>query len=245
MSSNQQIHNHEPSQILLVEDATDLAKVVSRELKAAGYNVTHVADGESALVLEKEHHFQLVILDWMLPGIDGLDVLRELRIHSSVSVLMLTARDAEIDRVLGLEVGADDYLTKPFSMRELVARVRAMLRRRNLIEQTIVADHSVSGRVIKAGLLHIEPDSQTVRVNESVIDLTRTEFALLYLLASNAGRVFSRAYLVDTIWGADYVDGDRSVDNTIMRLRKKLKGSSDCIEAVWGVGYRWKRECHA
>lgn len=245
MSSNQRIHTHDLDHILLVEDATDLAQVVSRELQVAGYKVTHAVDGESALVLEKEQDFQLVILDWMLPGIDGLDVLRELRNHSSVSVLMLTARDAEIDRVLGLEVGADDYLTKPFSMRELVARVRAMLRRRDLIEQTIVTDHAASGRAIKAGILHIEPDSQTVRMNESVIDLTRTEFSLLYLLASNAGRVFSRAYLVDTIWGANYVDGDRSVDNTILRLRKKLKASSDCIEAVWGVGYRWKRECHA
>lgn len=244
MVSNQRFQNHEQVRILLVEDATDLAQVVSRELTAAGYRVIHATSGEDALQLEKENDFQLVILDWMLPGIDGLDVLRELRSHSPVSVLMLTARDAEIDRVLGLEVGADDYLTKPFSMRELIARVRAMLRRRDLIEQTMVADQASSGRAIKAGMLNIEPDSHTVSMNETTIDLTKTEFSLLYLLASNAGRIFSRAYLVDTIWGADYVDGDRSVDNTILRLRKKLKASSECIEAVWGVGYRWRRECH-
>src|SRR5690606_21450997 len=116
--------------ILLVEDAIDLAKVIKRELDAAGYRVTHASDGETALELEKSGGFDLVILDWMLPGMSGLDVLRRLRGHSPVSVLMLTARDTEIDRVMGLEVGADDYLTKPFSMRELIARVHAMLRRR-------------------------------------------------------------------------------------------------------------------
>jgi DNA-binding response OmpR family regulator len=244
MSSNQQIRATETPHILLVEDADDLAQVVIRELEAAGYNVTHTTNGESVLQIENESNFQLVILDWMLPGIDGLDVLRELRKHSSVSVLMLTARDAEIDRVLGLEVGADDYLTKPFSMRELIARVRAMLRRRDIMEQTIVADQARSGIVMNAGGLRIEPDSHTVRLDGNSIDLTRTEFALLYLLLSNAGRVFSRAYLADTIWGVSYVEGDRSVDNTILRLRKKLKAAGDCIEAVWGVGYRWKRTCH-
>src|SRR5262249_28032229 len=136
------------------------------------------------------------------------------------------------------------YLTKPFSMRELIARVRAMLRRRELIEQTIVADQAASGSVIHAGNLHIEPDAHLVSIDDDPVDLTRMEFALLYLLVSNPGRVFSRAYLVDTIWGADYVNGDRSVDNTILRLRKKLKTVGDCIEAVWGVGYRWARECH-
>lgn len=244
MSFNQHDEVPKPARILLVEDMLDLAQVIIRELEAAGYKVTHAANGKSALEFEKQDQFQLVILDWMLPGMNGLEVLRNLRTHSSVSVLMLTARDAEIDRVLGLEVGADDYLTKPFSMRELIARVRAMLRRRELIEQTIVADQVVSATVVHAGGLSIEPDSHLVSVDHAAIDLTRTEFALLYLLVSNPGRVFSRAYLIDTIWGADYVNGDRSVDNTIMRLRKKLRTAGDCIEAVWGVGYRWERECH-
>jgi DNA-binding response OmpR family regulator len=241
---NQHIHAPKPAHILLVEDAVDLAQVVIRELEAVGYRVTHAPDGETALQLEKQDQFQLVILDWMLPGMNGLDVLRNLRTHSSISVLMLTARDAEVDRVLGLEVGADDYLTKPFSMPELIARVRAMLRRRELIEQTIVADQGTSRTVIQAGNLRIEPEAHLASIDGEPIDLTRTELALLSLFASNAGRVFSRAYLVDTIWGADYVNGDRSVDNTILRLRKKLKTVGDCIETVWGVGYRWKRECH-
>jgi DNA-binding response OmpR family regulator len=119
-----------------------------------------------------------------------------------------------------------------------------MLRRRELIEQTIVADQATADHVIDMQGLHIEPDTHVAIIAGNPIDLTNTEFALLYLLVRNAGRVFSRAYLVDTIWGADYVDGDRSVDNTILRLRKKLKGMGDCIEAVWGVGYRWKRACH-
>lgn len=244
VTSNPDSNAFDPAHILLVEDAIDLAGVIVRELEAAGYSVTHSADGESALRLAKRVSFQLVILDWMLPGITGLDVLRHLREHSSVSVLMLTARDAEIDRVLGLEVGADDYLTKPFSMRELIARVRAMLRRRDLIEKTIAADQTAAHTVIQAGALRIEPEAHLVTMHDNTIDLTRTEFSLLYLLVSNAGRVFSRAYLVDTVWGADYVNGDRSVDNTILRLRKKLKSAGECVEAVWGVGYRWKRECH-
>lgn len=243
MPFNQHEDPPKPAQILLVEDMLDLAQVIVRELEAAGYSVTHVTNGESALQLEKQGHFQLIILDWMLPGMSGLDVLRNLRAHSSISVLMLTARDAEIDRVLGLEVGADDYLTKPFSMRELIARVRAMLRRRELIEQTIVADKETSKAVIQAGALRLEPDAHLVTIHDEPIDLTRTEFALLYLLVSNSGRVFSRSYLVETIWSADYVEGDRSVDNTVMRLRKKLKSAGECIEAVWGVGYRWRREC--
>lgn len=240
MASN---HPLELPHLLLVEDAADLAQVILQELGVAGYRVTLATNGETALQIAEKTAFQLVILDWMLPGINGLDVLRHLRAHSSVPVLMLTARDAEIDRVLGLEVGADDYLTKPFSMRELIARIRAMLRRRELIEQTLLADKADADQVIHIGGLRIEPDSHIVSIHDQPVDLTRTEFALLYLLLSNPGRVFSRTYLVDTLWKADYVEGDRSVDNTVLRLRKKLKGLDECIEAVWGVGYRWKREC--
>jgi DNA-binding response OmpR family regulator len=228
-------------QILLVEDARDLALAVARELQAAGFEVTHAASGEAALRLASERPFQLVILDWMLPGMDGLDVLRHLRQHSPVPVLMLTARDSEIDRVLGLEIGADDYLTKPFSMRELIARVRAMLRRRELIEQTLTADQLAGGAPITTGALCIDPEAHTATLEGNPIDLTRTEFSLLSLLVSNPGRVFSRAYLLDTVWGENYVDGDRSVDNTVLRLRRKLKSTGDSIETVWGVGYRWKR----
>ncbi len=233
-----------PYELLFIEDAHDLASVVIRELEAAGYQVAHVDNGKSGLQRASEHDFQLVILDWMLPGMDGLDVLRRLREFSSVPVLMLTARDAEIDRVLGLEVGADDYLTKPFSMRELIARVRAMLRRREIIQQTVSADQRAEDAVIEIGSLRIEPQAHAVSISGASVDLTPSEFLLLSLLVRNAGRVFSRAYLLETIWGESYVDGDRSVDNVIVRLRKKLSVTGECLETVWGVGYRWKRACH-
>jgi DNA-binding response OmpR family regulator len=230
------------NQILLVEDTHDLASVVVRELEAVGFQVVHAVNGETALKLAAQNDFHLVILDWMLPGMDGLDVLRKLREQSPVPVLMLTARDGEIDRVLGLEVGADDYLTKPFSMRELIARVRAMLRRRDLIRQTLIEDTSgADGKMIEVGTLRLDPDAYAVTLGNSPIDLTRTEFAFLHLLLRNPGRVFSRNYLLNTVWGENYVDGDRSVDNTVLRLRKKLSSEGDNLETVWGVGYRWKK----
>jgi DNA-binding response OmpR family regulator len=233
-----------PSDLLFIEDALDLASVVIRELEASGYHVTHAENGKTGLQCIREHDFQLVILDWMLPGMDGLEVLRRLREFSSVPVLMLTARDAEIDRVLGLEVGADDYLTKPFSMRELIARVRAMLRRREIIQQTISADQQVVTSTLEVGSLRIDPQSHALDINGVSVDLTHSEFALLYLLVRNAGRVFSRAYLLETIWSESYIEGDRSVDNMVLRLRKKLNAMGDCLETVWGVGYRWKLACH-
>jgi DNA-binding response OmpR family regulator len=230
--------------VLLVEDAQDLAQVIIRELQAAGYNVLHTNMAEKGLQIAKTTSLQMVILDWMLPGMDGLTMLRQLRETSTIPVLMLTARDSELDRVLGLEVGADDYLVKPFSIRELIARVRAMLRRREIIEQTVTADQTTSGLTLVVGSLILEPDAYMVTMNNEVVDFTRTEFELLYLLASNPGRVFSRAYLLETVWGENYVDGDRSVDNMVLRLRKKLPLIETCIETVWGVGYRWKRACH-
>lgn len=226
--------------ILLVEDTPDLAAVIAAEIEAAGYPVTHAADGETALRLAEQTAFHLVILDWMLPGLDGLAVLRRLRETSPVPVLMLTARDAEIDRVLGLEMGADDYLTKPFSMRELLARVRAMLRRRTLIEQVLRTDRAESEHILTAGALRLDPETHNASIDADPIDLTRTEFALLYLLASHPRRVFSRTYLLETVWGERYFEGDRSVDNAVLRLRKKLKNLGDAIETVWGVGYRWQ-----
>jgi DNA-binding response OmpR family regulator len=225
--------------LLLVEDEQALAAVIVRELNAIGYRVSHALDGETALQAASSAPFDLVILDWMLPRMDGLEVLRHLREHSAIPVLMLTARDAEIDRVIGLEVGADDYLTKPFSMRELLARVRAMLRRRELIEQTLIADQQ-KDKVIEAGALRLDPLSHLVTIDDEVVDLTKTEFALLYLLLSNPMRTFSRNYLLETVWGGNYVDGDRAVDNTVLRLRKKLRNAAVSLETVWGVGYRWR-----
>jgi DNA-binding response OmpR family regulator len=227
--------------ILLVEDTLDLAQVILRELEVAGYQLRHVVDGHSALRELEKQAPELVILDWMIPGLDGLEVLRRLRLVSAIPVLMLTARSEETDRVLGLELGADDYLTKPFSMRELVARVRALLRRNERLHEMLLADRSGGNNTpIYYGGLCLDPQAHLATLEGKPLDLSRTEFSLLQLLLHNPGRAFSRPYLLDTVWGETHFEGDRSVDNAIMRLRKKLSPMSDIIESVWGVGYRLK-----
>ena len=228
--------------ILLVEDAADLAQVIIRELTEADYQVYHAADGLAALQLYTKHKPDLMILDWMLPKLDGLNVLRQVRESSAIPVLMLTARDAEIDRVLGLETGADDYLTKPFGMNELMARIRALLRRIERVRQILADDRDYSDKAITYGPLSLNPQAYQTTLNGHPLDLTRTEFDLLHLLLRNPGRAFSRAYLMDTVWSENYISGDRSVDNTVRRLRKKLGTFGDAVETVWGMGYRLSDE---
>jgi len=224
--------------ILLVEDELELARLVVRELEAAGYAVSHAPDGLTALHLFGQSLPDLVVLDWMLPGLDGLGVLRRLRQSSPVPVLMLTARAEEVDRVIGLELGADDYLTKPFGTRELVARVRALLRRQERLQELLAADRAEGTTTLRFGRLELDARAHVAQMDDQPLDLTRTEFALLHLLIRNRGRAFSRTYLHDAIWGEPAVDGDRSVDNAVLRLRKKLAPMGDVIETVWGVGYR-------
>jgi DNA-binding response OmpR family regulator len=230
------------TKVLLVEDERDLARVIIRELEASGYEVAHAIDGLAALEKHAQEHPDLVILDWMLPRLDGLEVLRRLRQSAPTPVLMLTARSEETDRVVGLEVGADDYLTKPFSMRELVARVRAMLRRTELIRQTMSADRNQVGEQLYRGPLRLDPQAHLAVLDGEPLDLSPTEFALLHLLLKSPGRAFSRAYLLDTIWRESYIGGDRSVDNAVLRLRKKLGPVGEEIETVWAVGYRLRPE---
>jgi DNA-binding response OmpR family regulator len=174
----------------------------------------------------------------MLPKLDGLAVLRQIRQSSATPVLMLTARDEEVDRVVGLEVGADDYLAKPFGMRELIARVRALLRRIERVQQILATDRAQSDAVLVCGALRLDPEAYRVTLDGRPLDLTRIEFELLHLLLRNPGRAFSRPYLLDMVWGETYVTGDRSVDNAVMRLRRKLGDLGEAIETVWGVGYR-------
>lgn len=230
--------NDDAPTILLVEDTIDLAQVIMRELTANGYRMVHASDGLEALHLHEREQPALVILDWMLPKLDGLEVLRRLRHDAPTPVLMLTARSEETDRVIGLELGADDYLTKPFSMRELVARVRAMLRRVEMVQQIVRADRDYGNNTLVYGSLRLDPEAHAAEIDHILLDLSPTEFALLHLLLRSPGRAFSRIYLLDTIWGESYIGGDRSVDNTVLRLRKKLGSSGEAIETVWGVGYR-------
>ena len=226
--------------ILLIEDSLELAESIGANLRQENYQVIHARDGLDGLDQIKTRNPDLIILDWMLPGLDGLEVLRRLRQSSAIPVLMLTARAEEIDRVIGLEVGADDYLTKPFGMRELLARVHALLRRAEMLKTVILADQNQTDRkTISSGALVLEPDMYHALLEGNLLDLARTEFDLLYLLMRNPGRVFSRAYLVEIIWSENFIPGDRSIDNLVLRLRKKLGSAGEQIEAVWGADYRF------
>lgn len=228
--------------ILLVEDTYDLAQVIKRELAANGYQVSHVSDGVAAVRMHALEHPDLVVLDWMLPKMDGLEVLRRIRQSAPTPVLMLTARGEEADRVIGLELGADDYLTKPFSVREFIARVRALLRRAEQVQQILKADQSHADELLRHEDLSLDAQAHTVTLEGVELDLSPTEFSLLHLLMRSPGRAFSRTYLLDTVWGETYVGGDRSVDNTVLRLRKKLGSLGEDIETVWGIGYRLRSE---
>jgi DNA-binding response OmpR family regulator len=228
--------------ILVVEDAIELAPLIVRELQAAGFATLHAADGLTALEVHARALPDAVILDWMLPKLDGLEVLRQLRRTAATPVLMLTARDDVTDKVAGLELGADDYLTKPFTMEELIARVRALLRRSELIRQTLSADRGGAMETLTRGALRVDPEAHQATLEGAGLDLSPTEFALLCLLLKSPARAFSRAYLLDTLWQEAYIGGDRSVDNVVLRLRKKLGAMGDEIETVWGVGYRLRPE---
>lgn len=226
--------------VLVVEDERELAVLVRREMELVGHRVTSAGDGPSAVELALSHEPDIVILDVMLPGFDGIEVTRRIRAARSVPILMLTARATELDKVLGLELGADDYLTKPFSMRELQARVGAILRRSAVVrEQSRPRD---THEVLTFDGLVIDTAAHEVTSGGERIMLTATEFSLLKLLAANHGRVFSREFLLEEVWGNDAVVFDRTIDSHIQRLRKKLGGSGspgDFIETVWGVGYRF------
>ena len=226
--------------ILVVEDERELNTLIRRHLEDEGHRVVQAFDGPSALVAAQQERPELVILDWMLPRLDGLEVCRRLRRESIVPILMLTARAEEVDRVLGLEVGADDYLVKPFSIRELLARVRAIFRRIELQEQAGPAEASPA--LLEDGPLRVDVGEHTASVAGQPVELTPKEFDLLALLVRHPGRAFARDYLLDKVWGHDYGGLDtRTVDTHVLRLRKKLGPIGDRIETVWGVGYRFAR----
>lgn len=227
------------ARILIIEDERELSSLVRQELRHVGHDVEAAFDGPGGVAAVERIEPDLIILDVMLPGFDGLEVLRRVRATQSTPILMLTARSTELDKVLGLELGADDYLTKPFSMREMIARVSAILRRVELIRAKSDATSAVE-RIEFPGLL-IDVAGHEVFLEGRPISLTATEFRLLRLLAANPGRVFSREYLLEEVWGGEVAVYDRTVDSHIQRLRKKLGAvAGDMIETVWGVGYRFQ-----
>jgi DNA-binding response OmpR family regulator len=221
--------------VLVVEDEAPIRRVVVGYLQREGFQVSEAADGLTAVELAREVGPDVIVLDLGLPGIDGVEVCRQVRTFSDAYVVMLTARAEEVDTLIGLSVGADDYLTKPFSPRELVARVRAMLRRPRT--------GSTSGdvQVRRFGDLTIDPEAREVTLAGRIVELTRTEFDILEVLSSEPRRVFSRRALVTDVWGADWFGDDHLVDVHIAHIRAKLDDDSAApryISTVRGVGYR-------
>lgn len=224
-----------------------LSNLLRSHLEAEGYTVVQAFDGTSALSTVEQALPQLIVLDWMLPGMDGLAVCRRLRQRHLTPIIMLTARTEEVDQILGLEVGADDYIAKPFSIRQVLARVRAILRRVELDSQLVAPQaEPVEASLVGAtpamvrGALRICEAERSVQLDGQEIDLTPKEYDLLILLASHPGWVFKREVLLQQIWGESYEGFDRTIDNHITRLRKKLGPLGEKIETVWGVGYRFK-----
>jgi len=216
--------------ILVVDDERNIVDLVRLYLEKEGYAVIAAADGEEAIALHRRHEPDLVILDLMLPKVDGLEVCREIRRHSDTPVLMLTARGDDIDAIVGLELGADDYVTKPFNPRALVARVKAILRRTEATNR--------GGRPIEVGALRVDPRRREATVGDRRLELRAREFDLLVALARDPGVVLTRDGLLEDVWGTDFPGETRTVDVHVAEVRKKLAEDVPQIETLRGIGYR-------
>lgn len=225
------------TRILVVEDEESYRDPLTYQLTREGFEVVEAADGNSALAAYDAEGADLVLLDLMLPGLSGTEVCRELRARGDVPVIMLTAKDSEIDKVVGLELGADDYVTKPYSYRELLARVRAVLRRRQPNDST---EQDEDG-VLEVGPVRMDVERHTVAVSGEGVALPLKEFDLLELLMRNAGRVLTRGQLIDRVWGADYVGDTKTLDVHVKRIRSKIEpdpGTPKYLLTVRGLGYK-------
>jgi len=226
------------TRVLVVEDEESFSDALSFMLRREGYEVGVAADGATALDEFDRHGADLVLLDLMLPGISGTEVCRTLRQRSAVPIIMVTAKDGEVDKVVGLELGADDYVTKPFSSRELVARIRAVLRRRGEPEEMLPS-------ILEAGPVRIDVDRHVVAVRGETIAMPLKEFDLLELLVRNAGRVLTRGQIIDRVWGSDYVGDTKTLDVHVKRLRAKIEADPrepSLILTVRGLGYKFDAE---
>ena len=223
--------------ILVVDDEEPIAKILDFNLRKEGYDVIVANDGEKAVELAFSEDPDLILLDLMLPKKDGMEVCREVRAQKNIPIIMLTAKNSEIDKVLGLEFGADDYVTKPFSTRELMARVKVNLRR--VAKQTEVVEEKHTSEVVIKDIV-IYPEAYIIKKNGEEVDLTRREFDLFYYLAQHRGQVLTRENLLQTVWGYDYFGDVRTVDVTVRRLREKVETDSSQPEYIMtrrGVGY--------
>lgn len=227
--------------ILIVDDDENIAELISLYLVKECFDTEIAADGESALEKFKEYQPQLILLDIMLPGMDGYDVCREIRKSSNVPIIMLSAKGEVFDKVLGLKIGADDYMIKPFDSNELVARVQAVLRRVQQNEEVVPNQVEEPSDCVKYDGLTVNLNSYSVIYNGTVIDMPPKEMELLYFLASSPNQVFTREQLLDQIWGYDYIGDTRTVDVHVKRIREKIKdGSNWSIATVWGIGYKFE-----
>jgi len=224
--------------VLIVEDEIKIASLMESFLQTEGYDVLTTMDGKTALQLFTKHKPDIVILDWMLPQMNGLDICRQLRQIGAPGIIMVTAKSEETDKIVGLEMGADDYLTKPFSLRELSARIRSLLRRMNRNDNRFSS-------VLRRGDLTIHEDSLQIFKGDEELHLTPTEFKLLHLLASKPGRVYTRMQLLQHAFEEEFIVDERTVDSHISKLRKKIESdsqSSNYIKTVYGFGYRFGAE---
>ena len=230
--------NDTPHRILVVDDEPSITEFVSYALKKEGFFTDVVDNGEDALALATKNSYDLFVLDIMLPGMDGYELCRRLRSKTTVPVLFLSARDTELDKVVGLEIGGDDYLAKPFGVRELIARVRALLRRSGAAVQRQAAKSPLT-----VGHIRLDPAERSAWKDGAQVELTAKEFDLMELLMRNPGRVYSRENLLNVVWGYEYIGDYRTVDVHIRRIREKLEtvpAEPEYIMTKWGVGYYFK-----
>jgi len=223
------------SHILIVEDEEKIASLLADYLAKSGYQTTIMFDGTDVVSTVKNQHFDLILLDLMLPGKDGLTICREIQEFSKIAIIMVTARVDEIDRLLGLELGADDYICKPFSPREVVARVKSIFRR---IAPTNVTDIT---KQTETTVLQLNADNYQAKINQHPVELTAIEFNLLNILASAPGRIYSRAQLIDMVYQDNRVVSERTIDSHIKKLRKKLntiEADNELVQSVYSVGYK-------
>jgi two-component system response regulator RegX3 len=224
------------TRILVVEDEESFSEALAFMLRREGYEVEVAADGNVAVDLFARSGADLILLDLMLPGLSGLEVCRQIRTTSQVPIIMLTAKDGEIDKVVGLEIGADDYVTKPFSSRELLARMRSVMRRHGEPEESLAT-------TVEAGPVRLDVDRHVVTVRGQSVAMPLKEFDLLELLVRNAGRVLTRAQLIDRVWGADYVGDTKTLDVHVKRLRAKIEEEPATpvhLVTVRGLGYKYE-----
>ena len=225
------------TRILIVEDEHALAEPLSYLLELEGYETAHADDGDRAVQMYEQEGADLILLDLMLPGRSGTEVCRHIRRTSQVPIIMVTAKDSEVDTIVGLELGADDYVTKPYSSRELVARIRAVLRRR-------AAEEEDDDSVVEVGPVRLDADSHTVTVGAAEVAMPLREFELLEYLMRNAGRVLTRGQLIDRVWGSDYFGDTKTLDVHIKRLRAKIEddpSNPTRVVTLRGLGYRFER----